>query len=289
VTISLQFGRWIQSGQGLAWLLQFLSDFLELCRSAVRINLTVRSIFSKCARNWPCWLILSQRTSLKCLNSAMNVLEWLFVPSHSYSIDGESNVLSSLSKVILLVSQQATVRHWSSQLLIPSTHTLTQVVSQQAMRVLQEASKNSIQVDVVSIRIEETFKRHYTDQQNEVYYYFRLPSHAAVTNFTVWSGNNAQKSPKVIPRGAASKVYSAGAKNKSDPALMEEMPSETGEYKIRIMPSLFSSNGNSESTISLSFTYNVRIHQSILVLFLARLANKLCRHFVWKEFVLCLS
>ena len=75
-----------------------------------------------------------------------------------------------------------------------------------------------------------------TPQQQEIFYYFSLPSNSAVTG--LWLGTSADKrhahSCLISPRGAAKKVYKNEVRRRIDPALLEQMGPR--QYRLRVFP-----------------------------------------------------
>lgn len=75
-----------------------------------------------------------------------------------------------------------------------------------------------------------------TFEQQEIFYYFSLPTHAVVTG--LWLGESNDKSEAfkyvVSPRGAAQEVYNRQVRVRRDPALIEKVGPT--QYRLRAFP-----------------------------------------------------
>jgi len=89
--------------------------------------------------------------------------------------------------------------------------------------------------DVGSFTLHEVYENQTLDQE-EVFYYFNLPEHAAVTG--LWLGDSDDQGTRfpyvVAPRGAAQQVYRAERSRRVDPALIEQVGPR--QYRLRAFP-----------------------------------------------------
>lgn len=92
-----------------------------------------------------------------------------------------------------------------------------------------------IQGDIARFTLHEVYENQTPDPQ-EVFYYFNLPEHAAVTG--LWLGDTADESRRfpytIAPRGAAQSVYREQREQRVDPALLEQVGPR--QYRLRAFP-----------------------------------------------------
>ncbi|MCA9711094.1 MAG: TIGR02921 family PEP-CTERM protein, partial [Myxococcales bacterium] len=88
--------------------------------------------------------------------------------------------------------------------------------------------------DVARFTLHEVYDNETRDQQ-EIFYYFSLPEHAAVTGLWLGDDGDPQRfGPVVAPRGAAQQVYRQQRERRVDPALIEQVGPR--QYRLRAFP-----------------------------------------------------
>lgn len=89
--------------------------------------------------------------------------------------------------------------------------------------------------DWAEVEIHEVYENRTLEQQ-EVFYYFTLPSTAVVTG--LWLGENSDRGQRhafvVAPRGAAQEVYRNEVRRRLDPSLLEQVGPR--QYRLRAFP-----------------------------------------------------
>lgn len=89
--------------------------------------------------------------------------------------------------------------------------------------------------DFASIELYENYENT-TIRQQEIFYYFTLPTYAVITG--LWLGENENKEEAfkyvVSPRGAAQEVYNRQVRVRRDPALIEKVGPT--QYRLRAFP-----------------------------------------------------
>ncbi len=123
-------------------------------------------------------------------------------------------------------------------------------------------ARQSVHVDVrgdlATVRIDEEYRNQTTEQQ-EVHYYFSLPTSAAVTG--LWLSDDPadpERYPGVVaPRGAAQQVYVEERQRRSDPALLEQVGPR--QYRLRAFPILPRTHAEGAPPLTVRFTYTTPV------------------------------
>lgn len=108
-------------------------------------------------------------------------------------------------------------------------------VNRRQVRLEAQTITTARNATAADVEIHEVYANQ-TPQQQEIFYYFSLPSNSAVTG--LWLGESADKSHAhsclISPRGAAQKVYKQEFRRRIDPALLEQVGPR--QYRLRVFP-----------------------------------------------------
>ncbi|MEM9456605.1 MAG: TIGR02921 family PEP-CTERM protein [Myxococcota bacterium] len=108
-------------------------------------------------------------------------------------------------------------------------------VGQRKVRLTQQDLRIEVDGDLARVSLHEIYVNQ-TWEQQEIFYYFNLPEHAAVTG--LWLGDTEDSRTRfpyvVAPRGAAQQVYKEQRQRRVDPALLEQVGPR--QYRLRAFP-----------------------------------------------------
>ncbi len=108
-------------------------------------------------------------------------------------------------------------------------------VGQRRVLLTEQAVHTRVEGDVAHFTLHEVYVNQ-TWEQQEVFYYFNLPEHAALTGLWLGDSDDVTKrfAPTVAPRGAAQQVYREQRARRIDPALVEQVGPR--QYRLRAFP-----------------------------------------------------
>lgn len=108
-------------------------------------------------------------------------------------------------------------------------------VGQRKVRLTQQDLRIEVDGDLARVSLHEVYVNQ-TWEQQEIFYYFSLPEHAAITG--LWLGDTEDPRTRfpyvVAPRGAAQQVYKEQRQRRVDPALLEQVGPR--QYRLRAFP-----------------------------------------------------
>lgn len=110
--------------------------------------------------------------------------------------------------------------------------------------------------DIAHFELHETYENQSSEVQ-EVFYYFELPEHAAITGLWLSAGPEPRRdfAYTVAPRGAAQQVYKDQRTRGVDPALVEQVGPR--QYRLRIFPIPRDGQGRPEPIMHLWMEWSV--------------------------------
>jgi Ca-activated chloride channel family protein len=104
----------------------------------------------------------------------------------------------------------------------------------------------SIQEEVSTTRVEQTFRNH-TDRQLEATYIFPVPRGASVDRFTMWVGGSEVKG-ELVEAAKARDIYTSIVRRTQDPGLLEYLGNNLLRLRVFPVPA------HGEQKVSLSYT-----------------------------------